>query len=172
MLNAQAYGASVDVFSFALVAYEILTGTRAFSDQQASNYRRLLAEGTRPAFPSDTAPELCKLLTRCWENDPRARPTMAQVVDALRPLALTGGEQGRPMASLREAEILDRVGGTPVAAIREADLERLLVRLASEKDFLRAYLDAFEHTMTQSSRLKLVITPQELDEIRSYCRVC
>ncbi|KAJ7628448.1 kinase-like domain-containing protein [Roridomyces roridus] len=78
-----------DIYSFACVAYELLTGMAPFS-----NLTRDLAvimavrEGHRPARPpsctgTPALDALWRLLQDCWQGEPQSRPTASQVVERL-----------------------------------------------------------------------------------------
>lgn len=52
--------------------------------------------GLRPEIPKDVPETLAKLMRACWDQDPKKRPTMSEVVAALEPLA--AGPVGTPSA--------------------------------------------------------------------------
>jgi serine/threonine-protein kinase len=100
-------GATVrsDIYAFGLILYEIYTGKRAFTAATLPELRGQKETAT-PAAPSELRPGIDpiveRLITRCLERDPRARPgSVAQVAAALPggdPLAaaLAAGETPSP----------------------------------------------------------------------------
>lgn len=68
-----------------MVFWEILCQDLPWNDIQAGRgpfLGRLLGEvesGRRPAIPPDTPPEYCKLVTDCWQLDPKLRPSFEQL---------------------------------------------------------------------------------------------
>jgi hypothetical protein len=78
--GAQAIGASADLFAFGLIAYELLTGARAFEAPPV-----MLAMAHQPvkapalAAPS-VSPSLRAVLERCLSEDPALRPSAREVV--------------------------------------------------------------------------------------------
>ncbi|KAF7346610.1 Protein kinase domain-containing protein [Mycena sanguinolenta] len=78
-----------DVFAFAIVAYELLTGKLPFHElpREGAVIAALLA-GSRPSPTEDIHPVLWALIQDCWEEQPEMRPTAAQVVERLRIPAL------------------------------------------------------------------------------------
>jgi serine/threonine protein kinase len=74
-----------DVFAFALIAFEVLTGRSAFPEN-LNGYQialMVLVEGKRPEIPDYVPPPVRLLLTDCWADDPDERPTFAAIVDRL-----------------------------------------------------------------------------------------
>jgi tetratricopeptide (TPR) repeat protein len=97
--RGEAVGAASDVFSLALVLYELLTGQHPF--QASSRLEVLHAILSRPALPvARLNPEvplaLETLLLAMLEKDARLRPSAAEVDRALAALERTGS--GRPGA--------------------------------------------------------------------------
>ena len=79
MSPEQARGKPVDrradIWSFGVVAYEMLTGSRLFTGETVSDTLAavLRAEPDWTALPSETPAGLRRLLLRCLKKDPRAR---------------------------------------------------------------------------------------------------
>ncbi|KAJ7205761.1 kinase-like domain-containing protein, partial [Mycena pura] len=69
-----------DVYAFACVCYEILTGQRLFHDlmnDMAVMFHVL--EGNRPPRPMSCSESLWELLQNCWDGKAEMRPTAAQI---------------------------------------------------------------------------------------------
>jgi len=75
--GARAAGAPADVFAFALIACELLTGESAFDVPPVLVARKLPAPR---ALPSSVPASISATLMECLRADPAARPT-ARVVD-------------------------------------------------------------------------------------------
>ena len=79
MSPEQARGKAVDrradIWSFGVVAYEMLTGTRLFTGETVSDTLAavLRAEPDWTALPANTPSGLRRLLIRCLKKDPKAR---------------------------------------------------------------------------------------------------
>src|SRR4029078_9997295 len=76
-----------DIFSFAVVLYEMVTGTRAFAgDSALSTLSAILRDETRPIheIAPDTPPQLEHVINRCLRKHPDQRfQTMKEVQTAL-----------------------------------------------------------------------------------------
>jgi serine/threonine protein kinase len=91
MSPEQAQGKRVDarsdIFSFAVVLYEMVTGTRAFAgDSALSTLSAILRDEVRPIpeIAPDTPPQLEQVIHRCLRKDPEQRfQTMKEVQVAL-----------------------------------------------------------------------------------------
>jgi len=88
VLRGEVYFRSADVYSWGILAWEIITGGLPYElwDPQHAALK-VAFEGYRPVRlkPSRQCPQaLCDLVHSTWEEDPTARPSMAMVVDKLR----------------------------------------------------------------------------------------
>lgn len=70
----------VDVYSYAMTCFEILTGSVPFEDLRKSNYDFVIS-GNRPEIPSDVSDQTRQLLSRCWHAIPDERPEFAEIVE-------------------------------------------------------------------------------------------
>ncbi|KAF8736942.1 hypothetical protein AX14_013678 [Amanita brunnescens Koide BX004] len=80
------FTAATDIFAFAMTVIEIFTGNVPFATRkQDLAILRIIIEGRRPDIPEEIShrPWFSNLLQQCWDKDPAARPTAAQVVDIL-----------------------------------------------------------------------------------------
>ncbi|KAG8975430.1 hypothetical protein FRC05_005760 [Tulasnella sp. 425] len=93
---------STDVFSFACVAFFILTGDIPFKGMSDVQVYFAWFKGSHPirrnaAHPElDAQPELKSVLFSCWEKDPETRPGMAAVAHALQTLGHSSQSPIRP----------------------------------------------------------------------------
>lgn len=84
LMSTPFYDERVDVYSFGIFLWELLTGQMPYKDMQANQIIRTVTElGERPPIPEDCPQHLAKLITKCWSQDPEDRPTMAKVVAEL-----------------------------------------------------------------------------------------
>jgi serine/threonine protein kinase len=74
-----------DVFAFALILLEILTGRPAFQESLTPLQIAFIVaiDGARPDIPDSVLPPVRALIGDCWEADPDDRPSFEEIVDRL-----------------------------------------------------------------------------------------
>jgi serine/threonine protein kinase len=79
------YSLKSDVFSFALILYELVVGKPPFSKslKQPAVAKLLIVEDTRPDIPDFVLPEVAKLICDCWVTNPGDRPSFHQILQGL-----------------------------------------------------------------------------------------
>ena len=85
VLAARRVGLPADVFSFGVLAAEVLTGRKPHSGRTVGAVvHAVVAARERPDVPAAAAPAALRaLVDACCEDDERARPTFAAILDAL-----------------------------------------------------------------------------------------
>ena len=83
----EAYGPKVDVYAFAMIAYQAFTNLQPFTGTTGIQAARLAAQGKRPAFPKNCVPDpIREIIRSCWHDDWRQRPTFVTIIDQLEPI--------------------------------------------------------------------------------------
>lgn len=77
------YGPAVDVYAFSFLAYEIITTKKPFGNITTYEHIHNILSGKRPEFPEDINKEIKTLLTKCWSEEPRERPSFDEIFDNL-----------------------------------------------------------------------------------------
>ncbi|KAG4165419.1 hypothetical protein ERO13_A13G085100v2 [Gossypium hirsutum] len=78
------YDKKVDVFSFAMILYEMLEGEPPFSNYEPYEAAKYVAAGHRPSFRSKSyLPELRDLTDNCWAADMNQRPSFLDILKRL-----------------------------------------------------------------------------------------
>merc|ERR1712087_194110 len=87
VLRHEPYDQKCDVYSFAILCWEMLTFRLPFEQKQPVQAAFAMAlEGQRPSIPAHCPPDVERLLERSWSEASEARPSFAQVCDELRTL--------------------------------------------------------------------------------------
>ncbi|CAK9158849.1 unnamed protein product [Ilex paraguariensis] len=81
----------VDVFSFGIVLWEILTGEEPYANMHYGAIIGGIVNNTlRPPVPNFCDPDWKLLMEQCWAPDPVVRPSFAEIAGRLRVLSTAG----------------------------------------------------------------------------------
>lgn len=83
--RGESYSKKIDVYSFAMIMYEMLEGRRPFADEENfSVAAEKASQGVRPVFETKRIPpEVKELIEEMWDNDPDHRPDFDVCVERL-----------------------------------------------------------------------------------------
>ena len=81
MIQHRPYDHKVDVYSFGIVLWELITGMLPFTNMTAVQAAfAVVNKGARPVIPQDCLPSLTHIMTRCWDANPEVRPPFTEIV--------------------------------------------------------------------------------------------
>jgi len=132
----ERYSKAADVYSFAMVWYELLCHQLPFADRpplQAAVSTAL--NGQRPPLPQGTPAPIAQLMTSCWQRDPASRPSFGEALQRVRGLRDEGGlsaadaawldaPEGHPVYYVTRRKAASATTGTPAAAEGASGMSR------------------------------------------------
>ncbi|PKK69245.1 kinase-like protein, partial [Rhizophagus irregularis] len=79
ILSGSQYSSASDIYSFAMIMYEVASGKIPFYHEDISPIN--IIKGSRPELPSATPFIYTELMKSCWDSDPKERPTAGYLVN-------------------------------------------------------------------------------------------
>lgn len=86
VINHQPYDQKADVFSFAIVLWELVTAKVPYDTMTPLQAALGVRQGLRPDLPKNAHPKLLELMQRCWEAVPDNRPCFSVITSELETL--------------------------------------------------------------------------------------
>ncbi|KAI7752463.1 hypothetical protein M8C21_019392 [Ambrosia artemisiifolia] len=76
-----------DVYSFGVVLWELCTMQQPWNGMNPMQVVGAVGfQHRRLEIPNDMDPVIADIITKCWQTDPKVRPTFADIMAALKPL--------------------------------------------------------------------------------------
>jgi serine/threonine protein kinase len=83
-LKNETYSRSADIFSFAVLLWEIMTQDEPYKDFKFSwDVADFVLQGKRLPLPQECSTHISELISQCWAQEPNDRPAIAEVVKTL-----------------------------------------------------------------------------------------
>ncbi|KAI5654381.1 hypothetical protein M9H77_31568 [Catharanthus roseus] len=79
VINHQPYDQKADVFSFAIVLWELVTAKVPYETMTPLQAALGVRQGLRPELPKNAHPKLLDLMQRCWGAIPANRPSFSEI---------------------------------------------------------------------------------------------
>lgn len=86
VINHQSYDEKADVFSFAIVLWELATSKIPYDSMTPLQAALGVRQGLRPELPENTHPGVSDLMQRCWDAVPSRRPSFSAITIELESL--------------------------------------------------------------------------------------
>jgi serine/threonine protein kinase len=88
VLRNESYTESADVYSFGIIVWEIVARAPPFHGMQTMQIAYSVNQGMRPPIPSHCPLPLRDLMQRCWNQDPRLRPSFTAILNQIKGIKL------------------------------------------------------------------------------------
>jgi serine/threonine protein kinase len=77
---SEPYSLSADIYSFAILLWEVLTLKKAFANMPVDEHReKVIKNNERPELNASWSEEIQSLLQKCWKRSPFDRPDAREV---------------------------------------------------------------------------------------------
>ncbi|TYI28720.1 hypothetical protein ES332_A05G263900v1 [Gossypium tomentosum] len=86
VINHQPYDQKADIFSFAIVLWELVTAKVPYDTMTPLQVALGVRQGLRPDLPENAHPKLVDLMQRCWVATPDKRPSFSEITAQLETL--------------------------------------------------------------------------------------
>ncbi|CAI2167602.1 11_t:CDS:2 [Funneliformis geosporum] len=119
VLRGIKYDYAADVYSFGIVMWEIATCLPPFNDRAHDTYLALdICLGLRPNVEDYIPEPFAKLMTRCWDAKPSARPCVHEIYQILHKWYwnLKDGDDNVVTKSFINADSIDLQSSTPASS--------------------------------------------------------
>ncbi|KAF7005135.1 hypothetical protein CFC21_020281 [Triticum aestivum] len=101
VINHKPYDHKADVFSFAIVLWELVTSKIPYENLTPLQAALSVRQGLRLVIPSSVHPRLSKLIQWCWGENPHTRPVFSEITAELEDILLTFQVASRSKGSHR-----------------------------------------------------------------------
>lgn len=124
LMNASKYNAKVDVYSFAMVCWELMAEKQPFHEvKRVWDLPRIVVDGLRPTINEEWPGKMRRLINDAWMQSHERRPSMGECVKILRDLF---EKQRKQYEKSKKAKRKAGDGHTGPATARTGELNQLI----------------------------------------------
>jgi len=87
VLNNEHYSTSVDIYSYGMLVYVMTNRAAPWKKDNLTPIQimmKVAIKKERPTIPSTCSPDIVHLITTCWDQDPKNRPTANDIITLLK----------------------------------------------------------------------------------------
>ncbi|XP_068207126.1 uncharacterized protein [Palaemon carinicauda] len=125
LLTKGEVSAKCDVYSFAIILWEMLTSSHPFKGLDIFQIMERTESGGRPTLPvSRMSRELKELITSCWAQNPSLRPSFEEILGALETAAIPSSWRGLlQKANIKSSQLSDVAAARTIISVVEQSVE-------------------------------------------------
>jgi serine/threonine protein kinase len=83
VLHGEPYTKAADIYSFGILMWEMISGVSAIDNiSDYMEFMQDICKDVRPKAIEGTVPEYVKLMKKCWNEDPKKRPSANKLSDS------------------------------------------------------------------------------------------
>ncbi|XP_064082406.1 uncharacterized protein LOC135198604 [Macrobrachium nipponense] len=125
LLTKGEVSAKCDVYSFAIILWEMLTSSHPFKGLDIFQIMERTESGGRPTLPvSRMSRELKELITSCWAQNPSLRPSFEEILGALETAAVPSSWRGLlHKANIKSSQLSDVAAARTIISVVEQSVE-------------------------------------------------
>lgn len=83
MLDSTKYNRKADVYAFAIIMFQVVTGSIPYKNVNDIQFCTNIKNGMRPKFEKPIKKSIQNLIEKCWDNDPNKRPSFSMIYKML-----------------------------------------------------------------------------------------
>ena len=84
ILKGSEFSKESDIYSMSMIMWELTTGCKPFVNiEHDTDFIYDIIDGKRPEFTNDTPEDFANLMKKCWNSDPKKRPSAKKICEIL-----------------------------------------------------------------------------------------
>ncbi|EAY13310.1 TKL family protein kinase [Trichomonas vaginalis G3] len=137
VLDSRPYTFKADVYSYAIVLWELLTQDVPFhglSEIQVS--MNVIQKDARPLFPQNCPQKIVKLIKRCWDRDPDQRPDFETIAKMFKCglISFPGTNQDQVNAYISQFSSHEsNLGEFDINKVTEKSIDQIIMEMEGEQ---------------------------------------
>lgn len=141
--RGETASSATDIYSFGVVAYELLAGTLPFRGPDRNDFRQQhLHDSPKPI--ADIPPRVASMVEECLYKEPRARPSATNVLARLQQLAQPESEAAQRLQEANLGVVRQRMERARTASRDRSDRERREQLRVAAKASLKRMIELLE----------------------------
>lgn len=133
VLSSQIYDSKIDVYSYGILLWEMLTHDIPYKGMKESQIAKFVVQDDgRPLVPQNCPPKLKRLIRLCWDKNPEKRPCFQSIASAfeLGEISFQGTNQSKIQSYISQVQY----DNNSITSEPTSDLESLIRNLTNNDE--------------------------------------